>query len=381
MANPRQLDSAAVKAVAHECGFDLAGISAALPLPDWESYHAWVEHGMAGAMGYLTDHRGDKRSDPASLLPGVRSILCVGLLYNTAHSYSTEFSEHERAWISRYAWGEDYHPILTEGLRRVEARLREISAEDFEAKICVDTAPLLERSYARMAGLGWIGKNTCLIHERTGSWYFLGELLLTLALEPDAPPSDRCGSCRRCIDACPTQAIIPGGHPGEQRFYVDARACISYHTIEKKNEIPEEARAGNGRQVFGCDICQDVCPWNRAAPVTGDARFEPLIEPAPSLARLAALSAEEFRALFRTSAVNRPKYRGFLRNVIVAMGNAGLPEYRPVLERLAVNPDEIVASHARWALGQLDEGESPHLKEHERTHPPEADLDRPPEHR
>ncbi len=353
MANSRQLDSAAVKAVARECGFHLAGISAAAPLSDWGSYNEWVERGMAGAMGYLTDHRRDKRADPATLLPGVRSILCVGLLYNTAHPYSTEFSDSERAWISRYAWGEDYHQILTEGLRQVEARLREISAGAFDAKICVDTAPLLERSYARMAGLGWIGKNNCLIHERTGSWYFLGELLLTLALEPDTPPPDRCGSCRRCIDACPTQAIVPGGTPGAQRFYVDARACISYYTIEKKNEIPEEARAGNGRQVFGCDICQDVCPWNRQAPVTEDPRFEPLIEPAPSLERLAALSAEEFREMFRASAVNRPKYRGFIRNVIIAMGNSASARYRPVLERLAANPDEIVASHARWALEQV----------------------------
>lgn len=350
---PRRLRGVDVKAIALEHGFQLAGIAAARPLSDAAGYDAWADRGMAGAMGYLTDHRRDKRGDPAVLLPGVRSILCVGLLYNTPHPYSTEFSPGDRAWISRYAWGEDYHRILTERLRLVEARLRADSAEPFEAKICVDTAPILERSYARQAGLGWIGKNTCLIHEPTGSWYFLGELLLSLELEPDAPPPDRCGSCRRCIDACPTAAIVPGDSPDGQRYFVDARACISYHTIEKKNEIPEEARGGNGWHVFGCDICQDVCPWNRRAPVTDDARFEPRLPPAPPLERMAAITEAEFRELFANSPVSRSKYRGFLRNVIVAMGNAGNPEFRGVLERLATHPDEIVASHAAWALGRL----------------------------
>lgn len=351
----QKLSSAYVKSIARECGFQLAGVAAALPLADAVGYGAWVDQGMAGAMGYLTDHRRDKRSDPATLLPDVRSILCVGLLYNTPHPYSTEISSNDRAWISRYAWGEDYHQIMKERLQKVEAHLRAVSAEPFEAKICVDTAPLLERSYARQAGLGWIGKNTCLIHEPTGSWYFLGELLLSLQLEPDAPAPDRCGTCRSCIDACPTGAIVPGE---DQRFFVDARTCISYYTIEKKNEIPEEARAGNGWHVFGCDICQDVCPWNRRAPVTEDARFAPMLPPAPSLERIAAISEGEFRALFANSPVSRARYRGFLRNVIVAMGNAGSAQFGPVLQRLSTNSDEIVASHAEWALGQLRDAEA-----------------------
>lgn len=349
----RTLRAADVKAIAREHGFPLAGIAAASPLADAERYGAWVDRGMAGAMGYLTDHRRDKRGDPATLLPGVRSILCVGLLYNTAHPCSTSFSQADRAWISRYAWGEDYHQILAEGLRSVEAHLREISSESFDAKICVDTAPILERSYARQAGLGWIGKNTCLIHEPTGSWYFLGELLLSLELEPDTPAQDRCGSCRRCIDACPTGAIVPRKSPDGDRYFVDARACISYYTIEKKNEIPEEARVGNGWHVFGCDICQDVCPWNRRAPITGDARFEPLLPPAPPLERLAAITEAEFRELFVNSPVSRSKYKGFIRNVIVAMGNSGSPEFRTVLERLASHSDETIARHAAWALARL----------------------------
>jgi epoxyqueuosine reductase len=291
--------------------------------------------------------------DPRELLPSARSILCVGLLYNTSHPLSTTLSDPTLGWISRYAWGEDYHGIVSDGLRKVEERLRERVGATLETKLCVDTAPLLERSYARMAGLGWIGKNTCLIHEGTGSWYFLGELLLSVALEPDAPPPDRCGSCTSCIDACPTAAIVPRGDEPARHYFVDARACISYYTIEKKGEIPEWARSGNGFHVFGCDICQDVCPWNRRAPLTEDPRFAPLLPPAPELERLAALSEEEFRQLFRHSPVSRTRYRGFLRNVVVAMGNAALPRFRPVLERLAAHPDEVIVTHANWALQQL----------------------------
>jgi epoxyqueuosine reductase len=205
----------------------------------------------------------------------------------------------------------------------------------------VDTAPLLERSYARLAGLGWIGKNTCLINQQSGSWFFLGELLTSLEIAPDTPPPDRCGTCRRCIDACPTAAILPGG--------VDSRLCISYFTIEQRGAVPEETRAGIGGHVFGCDICQDVCPWNRRAPVTEDPAFAPR-EFAPRLADMAALTETEFRAMFRGSAVTRARYSGFLRNVAIAMGNRGLPQFRAPLEKLAASEDPVVAECARWAL-------------------------------
>ncbi len=225
------------------------------------------------------------------------------------------------------------------------ARLGQL--EPFEWKICVDTAPLLERSFARQAGLGWIGKNTCMINEPLGSWFFLGELITSLELEPDTPPPDRCGSCTRCIDACPTEAIVPAG----DGWTLDARRCISYFTIELRGPIPEEHRASIGAHVFGCDICQDVCPWNQRAPITQS--FE-TIHSAPDLEKFVYLSASEFSLLFQGSAMARPKYSGFLRNVAVAMGNSGLERFRGPLEHLAGHEDAIVAEHARWALERLN---------------------------
>jgi epoxyqueuosine reductase len=232
---------------------------------------------MAGEMGYLTDRRAGLRDDPRHLLPSARSILCVGKLYNGPQPYSTRFAGGDLAWISRYAWGEDYHQVLRRGLARVVDGLRALSPSRFEWKICVDTAPLLERAYARHAGLGWIAKNTCLINQAMGSWFFLGELLLSLDLAPDQPPPDRCGTCTRCIDACPTEAIVPTGLADGPAWALDSRLCISYFTIELRGVAPVEARPAIGRHVFGCDICQDVCPWNRRAPATEEPAFAPRI--------------------------------------------------------------------------------------------------------
>ncbi|MCU1239168.1 MAG: hypothetical protein JWP63_7135, partial [Candidatus Solibacter sp.] len=294
---------------------------------------------------YLTDHRAALRDDPRSLLPTARSIICVGKLYQTPFPHTTRFDDADRGWISRYAWGDDYHDVMRRDLERLNALLHERAGVLFDSRVCVDTAPLLERSYARLAGLGWIGKNTCLINQQQGSWFFLGELLVSLDLAPDTPPPDRCGTCTRCIDACPTAAIVPGQG-------LDASLCISYFTIELRGEIPEPQRAAMGSHVFGCDICQDVCPWNRRVPVSSEAAFAPR-HFAPLLADLAAITEAEFRDMFRGTPVVRAKYSGFLRNVAIAMGNARDPKFRAPLERLAGSPDPVVAEHARWSLTQL----------------------------
>jgi epoxyqueuosine reductase len=335
--------SAQVKLLARECGFELAGIARAEPLlQDSKRYLDWVERGNAGVMGYLTDRRAAVRSDPKLLLASARSLISVGKLYNGPQARSTDLNDAELGWISRYAWGEDYHDVLRAGLEKLAARLGVAQ----EYKICVDTAPLLERSYAREAGLGWIGKNTCLINQEMGSWFFLGEILTSLLIEPDISPPDRCGTCTRCIDACPTQAIPAQG------YEVDARRCIPYFTIELRGSVPENMREGIGQHIFGCDICQDVCPWNRKAPLADEPAFEPH-HFAPPLERLASLTEEEFREAFHASPIQRAKYSGFLRNVAIAMGNSKLEKFRAPLEKLAEFPNALVAEHARWALNQL----------------------------
>jgi len=287
---------------------------------------------MAGEMRYLTDRRAEVRRDARNLLPSVRSVICVGKHYDTP---APTVDEPGRAIIARYACSPDYHEAMRADLGRVVASLHAL--EPFESKICVDTAPLLERSFARLAGLGWIGKNTCLINEPRGSWFFLGEILTSLALELDTPAPDRCGTCRRCIDACPTGAIAVEG------YTLDARRCIAYFNIELRGAIPEEHRAAMGARVFGCDICQDVCPWNSSDPILSGL---PLDE-------LARLTADEFRARFGSTPVSRVKHSGFLRNVAVAMGNSGLVDFREPLEELAASPDSVVSEHARWALQRL----------------------------
>lgn len=306
-----------IKRIALDCGFELAGIASVVPHPDSARYLDWAARGLHGQMGYLADHRADVRTDPRQLLPSAKSMLCVGKLYNSRVPYSTEFDDSERAWISRYAFFDcDYHDVMRRDLERVGTLISQ--SVECEWRAVVDTAPLLERSYAHEAGLGWIGKNTCLINEPRGSWFFLGELLLSLELEPDSPPPDRCGTCSRCIDACPTQAIVPSPAGG---WELDARRCISYFTIEHRAEIPAEFHAPIGQHVFGCDICQDVCPWNREAPVTEDARFVPA-HVAPLLDELAAMDAEAFRAKFRHTPVSRAKADGFARNVAIAQANS-----------------------------------------------------------
>jgi epoxyqueuosine reductase len=302
-----------IQQVANDCGFELAGVAPCDPGADFARYQDWIAQGLAGEMRYLTDRRAEMRRDVRNLLPSARSVICVGKLYNTPDPPRRLPGD---ARISRYARGKDYHVSMRSALERMVARLAEI--EPFDWKICVDTAPLLERTFARLAGLGWIGRNTCLINEPLGSWFFLGEILTSLDFEPGSPPPDRCGSCTRCIEACPTQALVPS----LDGWKLDARRCISYLTIELRGPIPQELRAGMGEHVFGCDICQDVCPWNARAPFTEDADFAGTAMP---LAELAQLTPETFRERFKGSPIARARYEGLSRNVAVATGNLADP--------------------------------------------------------
>ena len=338
------ITAAEVKAIARDAGFELAGITPALPSPDFARYQTWVDRGMAARMGYLADRRAQVRADPRNLLASAQSILCLGKLYNTPYSI-----EPNEPIISRYAWGRDYHDVLRSGMEQIVHKLQQRT--DFEYKLCVDTAPLLERSYARAAGLGWIGKNTCLINQDQGSWFFLGELILSIELLPDEPPPDRCGTCTRCIDACPTAAIVTSLEPLDG-YTIDSARCISYLTIELKGPIPQPLRPEIGNHVFGCDICQDVCPWNSRAPSTTDPAFQPSLDVDPE--RLSYLSPDEIRLKLQESPLHRARYTGLLRNVATVMGNLKREAFRIPLEYLSQSSDPIVKEHAVWSLQQLD---------------------------
>lgn len=341
-----------VKRAAEEAGFELAGIAPVREFPELQRFPGWIAEGRAGEMKYLEtrNEAGQlKRASLKNALPWARSVVVCAINYNTAEPYSTQVTDPERGWISRYAWSrEDYHDAVLQRLRVVEQKLREAAGADLQMRCYVDTGPIVERVYARYAGVGWIGKNTCVINQKLGSWLFLGVILTSLELDPDMPAPDRCGSCTRCIEACPTDAITAP-------YELDATKCISYVTIEKRGEVPDQLRGQMGRHVFGCDICQDVCPWNRKAPVTVAPEFQPRPELVnPALEWLSQMSAEEFRATFRGSPVRRAKLSGLRRNAVVAMGNSGNRRFLPVLERLAQDEDAIVADHARWAKKQLE---------------------------
>jgi epoxyqueuosine reductase len=349
--------AATITQAAEEAGFDLVGVAPVSDAPELEYFPRWIAEGHAGEMKYLEarDEQGRlKRASLAHAAPWARSVVVCGLNYNTAQPYSTQVSDKERGWISRYAWGQqDYHQSVMPRLRQVEAALRNVSgSDDLVTRCYVDTGPIVERVVAKYAGIGWIGKNTCIINQKKGSWMFLGVILTSLNLEPDLGPDfkpglpapDRCGTCTRCIDACPTDALIAP-------YQLDSNRCIAYLTIEKRGAIPEEIRSGMGRHVFGCDICQDVCPWNRKAPATNAAEFQPregLVNPA--LDWLAQMSAEEFRRTFRGSPMRRAKREGVRRNAVIAMGNSGDSKFLPVLEKLAADEDEVVAESAAWAI-------------------------------
>ena len=348
-----------VKQTAHHVGFELAGIAPIRDFAELKHYPEWIAAGHAGEMKYMEsrDEAGQlKRASLRSAAPWARSVIVCAINYNTSHPYSTQVDDPDRGWISRYAWSrEDYHEAVMRRLRVVEKSLRDAVGETtpLHTRCYVDTGPLVERVYAKYAGVGWIGKNTCILNQKLGSWLFLGVILSSLELEPDLPAPDRCGSCTRCIEACPTEALIAP-------YQLDSNKCISYLTIEKRGAIPEEMREGIGRHVLGCDICQDVCPWNRKAPATSAAEFQPregLVNPA--LGWLAGIDAEEFREKFRGSPIRRTKRSGLRRNAAIAMGNSGDPRFTSVLERLAADDDPVVAESAQWSLEQLSTPAAP----------------------
>jgi epoxyqueuosine reductase len=345
---------AVIKRAAEKAGFDLSGVARATDTPELNHFPEWIAAGRAGEMKYMEarDERDNlKRASLSRVAPWARSVVVCAINYNTDHPYSTQVNAG-RGWISRYAWSrEDYHDAVLRRLRQVEAALRDSVPSDSQACLTtrsyVDTGPIVERVFAKYAGVGWIGKNTCIINQKKGSWLFLGVILTSLDLEPDLPAPDRCGTCTRCIEACPTDAILAP-------YQLDSNKCISYLTIEKRGSIPEDLRAGMGRHIFGCDICQDVCPWNRKAPATTLPEFAPrpgLVNPA--LEWLAEMSVEEFREVFRGSPIRRTKRSGVRRNAAIAIGNSGNEDFIPLLDKLSGDQDELVAESARWAKARL----------------------------
>ena len=332
-------------------GFELSGIAAVGDFPELKRFPEWIAEGRAGEMKYLesrTEAGELRRASLKSVFPWAKSVVVCAINYNTAHLYSTEVNNPGHGWISRYAWScEDYHDSVLRRLREVENTIRDVADTPVETRAYVDTGPIVERIYAKYAGVGWLGKNTCLINQQIGSWLFLGVIVTSLQLTPDVPAPDRCGTCTRCIDACPTGALI-------RPYELDSNTCISYLTIEKRGAISDELREGMGQQVFGCDICQDVCPWNRKAPSTPQPEFQPregLVNPA--LAWLAEISEEEFREKFRGSPVKRTKRSGIRRNALIAIGNSRDESLMPAVERASHDVDPVVAEAASWAKQQL----------------------------
>jgi epoxyqueuosine reductase len=314
-----RLTSADIKAKSTELGFDLCGIAPASDHPELRFFRQWLDRGYAGEMAYL--HRSaDRRADVRRILPSAQSVIVTGTIYNVDRPYSTECADPSRAHIARYAWGDDYHGVIEQRLDALVAWMRDTTREPFEARRYVDTGPVQERVYAQQAGIGWIGKNTCVINPALGSWLFLGEIICSLALDPDPPSFDHCGTCTLCLEACPTQALVEPG-------VLDSTRCISYLTIELRGPIPAPLRPGVGSHVYGCDVCQEVCPWNAAPPKSADPAWQPRaawdMRTLPDLARM---SDDELAAAMRGSAMQRAKVSGLRRNLSVAQRHAQTSE-------------------------------------------------------
>jgi epoxyqueuosine reductase len=345
----------AILAEAHRLGFDLAGVTTPDPPPHLDTFQSWLSAGRQASMDYLaTDRSIARRSDPRLILPECCSILVLGMRYQPpdreANRGGSQQGEKTGGKVAAYAWGEDYHTVIPARLERLAAFIEGEVGKPLLYRAYTDTGPLLERDLAQRAGLGWIGKNTCLIDPGIGSYFFLAELMLDIDLEPDLPfLEDRCGSCTRCLEACPTGCILPDRT-------LDAARCLSYLTIELKGPIDPELRPALSQWVFGCDICQQVCPWNeRFASGAAEPEFIPRVGfPQPDLIEELELSQESFNRKFRNSPIKRAKRRGYLRNVAVALGNSADPAAVPSLaQALRGDPEPLVRAHAAWALGQL----------------------------
>ena len=345
------LTAARVKDKARALGFDLCGVAPAQAFPELSFLRGWLDKGYAGNMTYL--HRSaKKRADVRVVVPGARSVIVTGTLYNTNRPYSTDQAGRPgEGVVARYAWGDDYHDVLQARLDALVAWMHEESPDAFDARAYVDTGPVQERVFAQHAGLGWIGKNTCLINAEVGSWLFLAEVICTLPLEPGTEGLEQCGSCTRCLDACPTGALVEPG-------VLDATRCVSYLTIELKRKIPDAQRPGLGARIYGCDVCQEVCPYNQAPLTSVDPAWQPRAGlDQPGLVELWRRSDDDLVKLTFGSAMTRAGLTGLRRNLAVAMGNSGDASAAEALaspvEDAPSTRDPMVLEHVGWALRRL----------------------------
>lgn len=345
-----------IKDEASRLGFVLAGFTTPEPPPHFPVFEQWLVQGRHGSMRYLEESRSrERRGDPRRILPECKSILVLGTPYSDPKGSAAAARQVQgppkTGRVAAYAWGKDYHLVLPQRLKALVAFIEEQVGNPVSSRHYSDTGPILERDLAQRAGLGWIGKNTCLINRKRGSYFLLSEVLLDLALEPDEPfATDHCGNCTRCIDACPTHCILPDRT-------LDASSCISFLTIELKEGIPSAMRAGTGDWLFGCDICQMVCPWNRFAAAEGDAAFRDGAAGPDATSRALVdevnVTPPEFNRRFRESPIKRSKSAGYRRNAIVALGNKGGPEAVEALNMATKDPEPMIREHAAWAIDQI----------------------------
>jgi epoxyqueuosine reductase len=347
---PRTATASYVKAEAARLGFDLCGIAPAASFPELQFLQEWLDRGYAGEMRYMRRTAG-KRADVRAVLPSARSVISLGVLYNADRPYSTENADPGRAALARYAWGDDYHAVIERRLEELVHAIRAAVGDSLEARAYVDTGPVQERVYAQRAGLGWIGKNTCLINPTLGSWVFLAAIICNLPLEPDAPALDQCGTCTLCLEACPTGALVDA-------HVLDSTRCLSYLTIELKGAIPAGHRGAIGEHAYGCDICQEVCPWNLSPStgVTAAREWQPRAGlDGPRLLDLWRRSDDELRTLLKGSPMKRAGVKRLRRNLAVAIGNSGAAGAADALQSHAAPTceDPLVSEHVAWAVEKL----------------------------